>query len=197
VGYFLRAALLGTGFALVHVARSLGPIGLGVVKMWCESAAPNSPGWPTAASSRPRKKPIRKKPIFQIERSSLELQTRLLADGLESAEAKAFLESMATPEQLIQQVTVEEIQLAIRRWRSQRNESMNAQFNYGGRIHTFQVPIGPRPDGTIGPPTEVIVDGSETGDSTLRRRKRERWRLAYDGVDPEHDRLNYRVNEVL
>jgi hypothetical protein len=47
---------------------------------------------------------------LQIERSSLELQTRLLADGLESAEAKGFLESMPTPEQLIQHVTVEEIQ---------------------------------------------------------------------------------------
>jgi hypothetical protein len=44
---------------------------------------------------------------------------------------------------------------------------------------------------------EVIVAGSEPRDSALRQRKRERWRLAYDGVDPEHDRLNYRVIEVL
>jgi hypothetical protein len=35
---------------------------------------------------------------------------------------------------------------------------MCAQFDYDGRIHTFQVSIGPRPDGKIGPPPEVIVD---------------------------------------
>jgi hypothetical protein len=47
------------------------------------------------------------------------------------------------------------------------------------------------------PPLEVIVDGLDPGDRTFRRRKRERWRLAYDGVDAEHDRLNYRVIEAL
>jgi hypothetical protein len=43
----------------------------------------------------------------------------------------------------------------------------------------------------------VIVDGPDPSDRTFRRRKCERWRLAYDGVDPEHGRLNYRVIEVL
>jgi hypothetical protein len=42
----------------------------------------------------------------------------------------------------------------------------------------------------------VTVDGPEPRESR-RRRKRERWRLAYNGVDPEHDRLNYRVIEVI
>jgi hypothetical protein len=40
----------------------------------------------------------------------------------------------------------------------------------------------------------------EVGVECLRphqwRRKRERWRWAYDGVGPEYDRLNYRVIEV-
>ena len=35
---------------------------------------------------------------------------------------------------------------------------MNAQFDYDGGTHTFQVSLGPRPDGRIGPPLEVIVD---------------------------------------
>jgi hypothetical protein len=50
---------------------------------------------------------------LQIERSSLEVQTRLFADGLESAEAKAFLEAMPTAEQLVPLITVEEIQKAL------------------------------------------------------------------------------------
>jgi hypothetical protein len=45
-----------------------------------------------------------------IERASVEFQTRLLADGLESAAAIAFLEAMPTPAQLMPVVTVEEIQ---------------------------------------------------------------------------------------
>jgi hypothetical protein len=50
---------------------------------------------------------------LQIERSSLELQTRLFADCLESAEAKAFLEAMPSAEQLVPLITVEEIQKAL------------------------------------------------------------------------------------
>jgi hypothetical protein len=50
---------------------------------------------------------------LQIERSSLALQTRLLADCLESAEARAFLEDMPTAEQLVPLITVEEIQKAL------------------------------------------------------------------------------------
>jgi hypothetical protein len=74
---------------------------------------------------------------------------------------------------------------------------MNAQFDYDGRTHTFRVSLAPRPDGKIGPPLEVIVDSAELRDSALRSGKRERWRLAYEGVDAEHDRLNYRVIEAL
>jgi hypothetical protein len=74
---------------------------------------------------------------------------------------------------------------------------MHAQFDHNGRIHTFRVSLAPRPDGKIGPPMEVIVDGAEPRGGALRRRKRERWRLAYDGVDREHDRLVYRLVEVL
>ena len=50
---------------------------------------------------------------FRIERSSVELQTRLLAAGLESADAKAFLETMPTAEQLMPPITVEEMQNAL------------------------------------------------------------------------------------
>jgi hypothetical protein len=74
---------------------------------------------------------------------------------------------------------------------------MNAQFNHNGRTHTFRVSLAPRPDGKIGPPLEVIVDGPDPGEPDLPLRRRERWRLVYDGVDAEHDRLNYRVIEVL
>jgi hypothetical protein len=58
------------------------------------------------------------------------------------------------------------------------------------------VPIDPRPDGKIGPPTGVIV-GAEPCDRALRRRRPTRWRVAYEGVDAEHDRLIYRVIEAL
>jgi hypothetical protein len=72
---------------------------------------------------------------------------------------------------------------------------MNAQFDYDGRVHTFRVSIGPRPDGKIGPPVEVIVEGPELRQRATRRRTR--WRVAYDRVDAEHHRLVYRVIEVL
>jgi hypothetical protein len=45
-----------------------------------------------------------------IERASVDIQTKLVADGLESAEAKAFLEAVPTADQLMPKVTVEEIQ---------------------------------------------------------------------------------------
>jgi hypothetical protein len=45
---------------------------------------------------------------------------------------------------------------------------MNAQFNYDGRIHTFRVSIGPRPNGKIGPPTEVVVDRQDPSGRALR-----------------------------
>jgi hypothetical protein len=43
----------------------------------------------------------------------------------------------------------------------------------------------------------VIVDGPAPRQSALWRGKRERRRLAYVGIDAEHDRLNYRVIAVL
>lgn len=72
---------------------------------------------------------------------------------------------------------------------------MNAQFDYSGRVHTFRVSIGPRSDGKIGPPVEVIVEGPEPRQCVARRRTR--WRVAYDHVDAEHNCLVYRVIEVL
>jgi hypothetical protein len=72
---------------------------------------------------------------------------------------------------------------------------MNAQFDYGGRVHTFRVSLGPRPDCKIGPPIDVIVDACDQHD--CRPRRPARWRVAYEGVDPEYDRLCCRVIEVL
>ena len=51
-----------------------------------------------------------KETIHAIQRASVEIQTQLVAEGLTSAGAKAFLESMPTPAQLMPIVTVEEIQ---------------------------------------------------------------------------------------
>jgi hypothetical protein len=46
----------------------------------------------------------------QIEMASVELQTRLIAGGLESEEAKAFLAAMPEPEALLPRHTVAEIE---------------------------------------------------------------------------------------
>jgi hypothetical protein len=53
-----------------------------------------------------------------IDAASAEIQTQLLADGLESAAAKAFLESIPAPEALMPAVTVEQIQKQLQRPRS-------------------------------------------------------------------------------
>jgi hypothetical protein len=45
-----------------------------------------------------------------IERASVEIQTQLVADGLQSADAKAFLEAMPAPALLMPAVTVKDIQ---------------------------------------------------------------------------------------
>jgi hypothetical protein len=45
-----------------------------------------------------------------IERASVEIQTKLVAEGLESAAAKAFLESMPTAAELLPAVSVDEVQ---------------------------------------------------------------------------------------
>jgi hypothetical protein len=73
---------------------------------------------------------------------------------------------------------------------------VNAQFDYDGQTHTFQVSLGPRPDGRIGPPLEVIVDDLAPRQDASQRSSR-RWRVMYDRVDAEHDRLVYCVIEVL
>jgi hypothetical protein len=54
----------------------------------------------------------------------------------------------------------------------------------------------PRSDGKIGPPVELIVDDQEPGHSNMLPR-RTRWRVTYDRFDAKHDRLIYRVIEVL
>ncbi len=51
-----------------------------------------------------------KETIHAIQRASVEIQTQLVAEGLTSDGARAFLESMPTPAQLMPAVTVEEIQ---------------------------------------------------------------------------------------
>jgi hypothetical protein len=50
---------------------------------------------------------------LKIQQTSLEIRTQLMADGLESAEAKAFLAAMPTPEQLMPVVTVEQVRRMI------------------------------------------------------------------------------------
>jgi hypothetical protein len=50
---------------------------------------------------------------LRIERSSVEFQTQLFADSLESADAKAFLEAMPTAEQLMPAITIDEMQYAL------------------------------------------------------------------------------------
>jgi hypothetical protein len=47
---------------------------------------------------------------LSIERISAEIQTRLVADGLETEAAKAFLDSMPLPEELIPAISVQEVQ---------------------------------------------------------------------------------------
>jgi hypothetical protein len=73
---------------------------------------------------------------------------------------------------------------------------MNAEFHHNGRVHTFQVSLGARPDGRIGPPIEVIID-DPAPPGYAGKRKLTSWRVAYDHVDAKHDRLIYRVVEAL
>jgi len=53
---------------------------------------------------------LEKEAKLQIERASVEIQTRLVADGLESAAAKAFLEEIPSAAQLVPVVSVEDVQ---------------------------------------------------------------------------------------
>jgi hypothetical protein len=48
---------------------------------------------------------LEKEAKHAIERASVEIQTKLVADGLESTEAKTFLDSMPTAEQLMPMLT--------------------------------------------------------------------------------------------
>jgi hypothetical protein len=50
---------------------------------------------------------------LKIQQASLEIRTKLMADSLESAEAKAFLESMPTPERLMPALTIEDVRRMI------------------------------------------------------------------------------------
>ncbi len=52
---------------------------------------------------------MQKEAKLKIEKDSLEIQTQLLAGRLESAEAKAFLETMPTAEQLMPAITVADV----------------------------------------------------------------------------------------
>jgi hypothetical protein len=63
---------------------------------------------------------MEKEAKLQIERSSVEFQTCLLADCLESADAKSFFERMPTPEQLMPAITVEEVQTLLNSSRERR-----------------------------------------------------------------------------
>jgi hypothetical protein len=56
---------------------------------------------------------MQKEAKLKIEQNSLEIQTRLLAGGLESAEAKAFLEAMPSADELMPAITVAEVQRAL------------------------------------------------------------------------------------
>ena len=49
----------------------------------------------------------------EIERSSLRVQTELVAGGLHSADARAFLEAMPTADALLPPLTVAEIESAV------------------------------------------------------------------------------------
>jgi hypothetical protein len=53
---------------------------------------------------------LEKEAKLQIERASVDIQTRLVAGGLESAEARAFLEEMPSATQLMPVVSVEDVQ---------------------------------------------------------------------------------------
>jgi hypothetical protein len=50
---------------------------------------------------------------LKVQQTSLEIRTKLMTDALESAEAKAFLEAMPTPEQLMPAVSVEDVRRMI------------------------------------------------------------------------------------
>jgi hypothetical protein len=56
---------------------------------------------------------MQKEAKLKIEKDSLEIQTRLLASDLESAEARAFLEAMPSAEQLMPAISVAEVQRAL------------------------------------------------------------------------------------
>jgi len=53
---------------------------------------------------------LEKEARLQIERAAVDIQTKLVADGLESTKARTWLEAMPTAEQLMPTITVEELQ---------------------------------------------------------------------------------------
>jgi hypothetical protein len=78
--------------------------GTGAVKTPLTNVGPNSGGSP-----RPRIAAIEEKAKAQIERLSLEAQTAVLAQGLESDAAKAFLGNMSPLDELMPAIDAMEI----------------------------------------------------------------------------------------
>lgn len=73
-------------------------------------------------AAKSRIEAIEKAAITKIERLSLDAQTEVLAQGLESVAAKAFLEAMPAINTLMPQVQVEEIQSLIETQRADRRQ---------------------------------------------------------------------------
>jgi hypothetical protein len=71
-------------------------------------------------AAKSRVEAMEKEAITRIERLSLQAQTEVLAQGLESDAAKAFLESMPSMDALMPPVEIGEIQSLIERQRAER-----------------------------------------------------------------------------
>jgi hypothetical protein len=68
---------------------------------------------------------LQKKARLEIERQSVEIQTRIMVDGLESDAARKFLESMPSAEMLMPAVTVEEVQKQLGSFPETEKEEQN------------------------------------------------------------------------
>jgi hypothetical protein len=56
---------------------------------------------------------LEKEAKHAIERASVEIQTQIVADGLESGEARAFLAKMPSADELIPTISIEEVKLLL------------------------------------------------------------------------------------
>ena len=70
---------------------------------------------------------------------------------------------------------------------------MLARYFYDGRHRTFQTAIAMRPDGSYGPPLELVIEVHRT---TLFDPPPVYLHLAYDHYEPERDILIYRTVSV-